>query len=169
MLSDQLLETFKPKLLALQIVPLAMMGGAVVFAGAISTMADWSVVDRPFKIFNLIGAGTAVCMYVLAFVVPSLFPKTPDQLPQPGDQLSSDLEEKAVSGIIGLLTTETIIRYALIEGGVMLNLMVLMLEARWVSVIVAGLGFVLMLLCFPLNSRLQDRISDRFDAWRRGR
>ena len=170
MLSDEQIKQLRGKIMTLVIIAAALVNGALVFAFIVGAVTDWTDVNRPLKIFNLIAAGTALLMYVLAFLVPTLFPKAPEKVPAAAGGIpTSDPDEdklRAALEVLSLLTNETVIRFALLEGGILLNVMVCMLEPRWISVGAAGLGFLLMLICFPFPGRVVRSIEDRLDLRR---
>ncbi|MEL7497897.1 MAG: hypothetical protein AAFN77_09825 [Planctomycetota bacterium] len=168
MLNEQQWSKVSTRLTVIQIVALAMIMGSVFFAGLIASMADWSFIGEPIKMLNVIGAGTALLIYGISFAAPMIFPSIPKEIPKlGGDEPSDQLKDKAVAGILALISIETVIKYALIQGGIFLNAMVFMLEPRWVTLIIVALGGLLMLLRFPLKFRLRGNIDQRIEEWQR--
>lgn len=167
MLSDQQLTHVKRRLIAMQFVALAMFVGSLVFAFLVMSIADWSVIYEPLKLFNYMGGATALLLYCISFGATILLPRLPDKTPSSNEKDASLAEEtKAINGILALLTTETVVRYALFQGGIFLNVMVFMLEPRWATLAVAAIGMVLMLVCFPLKFWALPKLSERFDEWK---
>lgn len=165
MLSDDQLRDIQPRLMINLIVAGAIFMGGVLFAAVIAITADWNVVGQPSKMLNTLGAGTAIVMYGLAFAIPRTFPRVPDSVaPQQGEATFL----VGLQQIASLMTTETIVRYALIEGGVFLNITVFMLEPRWVTAVVIGLGLLVMLVSLPLPGRAVNQFQQRVEQWQRG-
>ena len=165
MINDEQLEAIRPRLMINTIIGAAILMGGLMFGAVIGSTADWSLIGQPTKMLNTLGAGTAIVMYGLAFGVPQLFPRVPEtSAPDPSDPgFQAGLQQ-----IAGLLTTETITRFAILEGGVFLNITVFMLEPRWITAIAAGLGLLIMLFILPLPGRTIDQFQTRADQWQRG-
>lgn len=170
MLSDNQLTHHQGRLMVITIIALAMTTGAGIFAGYVCLTADWEVVDRPPKVFNVMGAVTGFLIYGISFAATMLFPRTPDTIRPPtsrDNSTSTAVEDSAIQGIIKLITTEYAVRYALMEGAIFLNIMVLMLEARWLTVVTVCVGFALMVLRFPFKFRTTAQLCQRFEEWQR--
>lgn len=171
MLSDQQLHPYRGRFMVIQIVAFALMMGALVFTGIISQMVNWEVIGNPPKIFNVLGAATAFLMYAISFGATLLFPRLPTDVASPQnstDEVDESVQKSAIEAILKLMTTEYVVRYAIMEGGVFLNAMVLMLEPRWITVVAIGVGVLLMILRFPLKLRTLPQLCQRYEEWHRG-
>ena len=129
--------------------------GAFLFGIVIAAIVDWDNVSTDLKMITLFGAATAVSMYVLSFVIPMVMSSSSaDAPPVP------TVDDQQLDSAFQTYLSSHIIHCAMLEGGIFLNLMVFMIERSLISLIVAGLGFGILLVAFPSNSRIASRVSD---------
>lgn len=166
MLTEQQRSEVRPRLFALQIIAISMIFGAIVFAGMVASMADWSLIYEPIKMLNTIGIGTAVVMFIIAFLAPSMIPPVPVNVGKAPVDPDPAQDAKAIKGIIASLSTETVIRFAILEGAIFLNVMVFMLEPRVATIVVIGIAVFLMLASMPFPFRSMTKLNHRFENWR---
>lgn len=149
-----------------QIIAAAMTLGALFFAGTMALIVvDWGEFGGPVKLMSTLAAASTIIFFGLAMIIPSLFPTLPEDIKALDDPAVQNL---AVAEIGKLLTSQTVVRYALLEACVFTNVLPLMFEPRWVSVIAAGLGILLMFVFFPASSRQLRKIAHRFESWKAG-
>ncbi len=101
----------------------------------------------------MLGAFTALVSYGLSFVVAAIFHHAiaAEEVPT----------EPQVKKAIQQVLNSHIIRSVIIEGGIFLNLMVLLLERNVISVVVIGLGLLLLCSLLPTRRRLTYAVSRR--------
>ena len=126
----------------------AALIGSIVIIG----MVPEALHSKP-NMLVMLAAFTGMVCYGLSFVVAAVF-----NTPVPADETPTDAQVKKVAGQIA---SSHVIRSAIIEGGIFLNLMVLLLERNFISVAVIGLGFWLLCVLFPTHSRFVKAISRR--------
>lgn len=164
MLEQSQIETITPKLIGIQVLAAALTMGGVMFPAVIASITDWQELEGPVKLLSTIAAATSIIVFGMAFVAPSIFPKTPTRL-KPSDDPS---RQKGLIEIAQLLFNQQLARYALLEAGTFINAVALMLEPRWINIAGIGFGLLLMLLSFPLKFRTLPTVESRFEEWTGG-
>lgn len=101
----------------------------------------------------MLAAFTGMVFYGLSFIVAAIFNQ-----PVAADEAPSETQVKKVASQIA---NSHVIRCAIVEGGIFLNLMVLLLERNFISVAVIALGFLLLCVLFPTHGRFANAISRR--------
>ncbi len=156
MLTPEQITAIQPKLVVIQLIAAALITGVLVFAGVICAVADWGGLNDRLKMLSLIGAVSGVFMFVLSVVAPKVFASgQAESGPAASDQ------PDVIKTHLNSLLTETLIRFALIEAAIFLNSMVFMIESHRVSLVVVGIGILVMLFCFPRRSNMIAVIEDR--------
>ena len=156
MLSNEQIQQLRPKLLSIQVISGFLMLGVLAFAGLMVMIVDWDDLNDRVKMLTLIAAATGVLILVLSIFIPNAF--SSDVRPS-GDSESD--QSTAATAIANMLVTENLIRFALLESAIFLNLVVFFLEPHLVSLAVAGFGLLLMLAFFPRQSRMISVIEER--------
>lgn len=149
-----------------QILAAAMTLGAVFFAGTMALIVvDWSQLGGPVKLMSTLATASTIIFLGLAAVIPSMFPTLPEKIKASDDPAT---QNRAIAEIGKLLTSQTVVRYALLEACVFANVLPLMFEPRWISIVGAGIGILVMLAFFPTRSRLLAKIERHFEEWQMG-
>jgi len=161
MLTSSQNEIVSRKIFSGQIIAGAMICGALFFGGMIASTAHWSDLGGPFKLMATIAAASAIILFGVAFVAPTLFP----QLPNFRKSDDPAIQDKGVGEIGSMLVSQNTARLALLLAGVFANIMPLMFEPRWVNVAAIGIGLLLMLINFPFRSRSLRKIESRLSDW----
>ena len=164
MLSQEQQQQIAPKIQVAQIIGAAMVMGAIFFSVGICFVANWEEIGV-LKLITLIGAFTGFTIFVLSFIISFMFPKIPagKEITVSGDE---NRETAAIDSILRIMTTEAIVRAALIEGAILLNLMVFMLEPHLISLVVVGIGILLMAALIPWPTKAMSRVEDRLRDFR---
>ena len=166
MLTNEQTNRIRPKLTLIQLIALAILLGAVAFVIVVAAIVDWNDLSAYMKMMSLIGLATGACMFVIAFIIPSLISETSTAVV--ARELSNESREidddKAIDSIVGSLSISQIIFLAIIEGAIFLNLLTFMLEHSKPSLIIIGLGLLILVMSFPTKSRLQRRVANRLQA-----
>jgi len=157
MLDSEQVQQIQPKLVLIQVVAGALIMGAVAFAAAMSVIVDWENLNDQANMLTMFAGASGLFIFMMSIFVPLMFAGKSNV----SNASSSPVEEPGIAAAIPMLMTETLIRYALIEGGVFLNLMVLIIEPHLASLVVAGIGLLLMLVLFPRRSKMMSTIEDR--------
>lgn len=158
MLTPEQTNNVRPKLVSIQIIAAAMIVGALVFTAVICTLVDWANLNKHLKMLSLIGTVSGILMLGLSFVAPRVFASGYEvSLPTDSDQST------AIKAILDTLVAENLIRFALIEAALFLNLMVFMIEPHRAGLVIVGIGVSLMLIYFPRQSKMISVIADRLD------
>ncbi len=166
MLTDEQAARIAPGMLNLQIISAGILLGAVFFAAVIAWIVDWKEVTSAVPLMTLIGAGTALSLFMLSFVIPRVSAST--SIPATAHELTREKrnvdDELTIRNLVQQLTLEQIIFSSLIEGAIFLNLVVFMLDKSQVSLVVSGIGLAILILCFPTKGRILNRVGDRKEA-----
>ena len=136
----------------LQAVTAAMAAAAVMGSIVIIGLVPEALNSKP-NVLVMLAAFTAMVLYGLSFVVAAVFNQ-----PVAADEVPSENQVKKASTQIA---NSHVIRCAIIEAGILLNLMVLLLERNFISVAVVVLGFWLLCVLFPTHGRLANAVSRR--------
>jgi len=136
----------------LQAVTASMAAAAILGSIVIIGLVPEALNNDP-NMLVMLAAFTALVSYGLSFVVASIFNQ-----PVAADEVPSEAQIKKAAQQIA---NSHVIRSAIIEGGIFLNLMVLLLERNFISVAVIALGFLLLCVLFPTHSRFTNAISRR--------
>lgn len=156
MLTPEQTTALRPKLFSIQLVAGALIAGAILFAAVIAAITDWNNFNDRFKLLSLIGTVSGILVLGLSLIVPKVFASGDSDTLKPASNAQS-----AINDMIGSLTVETLIRFALIESAIMLNLMVVMIEPHRASLVIVGIGVLMMLIWFPRQSKMIATIEDR--------
>lgn len=123
----------------------ALIGGIVIFG-----LVPEALNSKP-NMLVMLAAFTGMVFYGLSFIVAAIFNQ-----PVPADEVPTDAQVKKAASQIA---NSHVIRCAIIEGGIFLNLMVLLLERNFISAAVVALGFLLLCVLFPTHGRFSNAIS----------
>jgi len=163
MLSKEQTQQVAPKLLATQLVIVAMLIGLIALVAVICfALVDFDNLNPRIKMLTLIGFVAGMLLFGLSVVVPKIFAT---DVPVKGNDEAA--ESSAISAIVNAMFTENVARAAVIEGGVFLNAIVFMLEPHIASLVVIGIGVLLMLASFPLRNRQLATLEERFEQFKR--
>ena len=161
MLTPSQTEIASRKIFSGQIIAGALICVVIFFGGMIATTVDWSEINGPFQFISTIAAASAIVLFGVAFVAPTLFPWLPP-FKKSDDPATLD---KGVGEISSMLVSQNTARMALLAAGAFANIMPLMFDARWVNVVAIGIALVLMVINFPFRSRSLRKIESRLEEW----
>lgn len=156
MLTQEQIADIRPKLVSIQIIAAALMIGSVIFTGVICAIADWDNLNEPLKMLSLIGTVSGVFMFGLSLVAPKFFSSGNDN----AHSVDSD-QSVTIKTVLDSMMTENLIRFVLIEAAIFLNLMLFLIENHRAALVVAGVGLMLMLICFPRQSKMIHVMEER--------
>ena len=157
MLSDDQKAILRPRMLSTQIVAGALLLGVLVLSGIIFLMVDSERLGNPLRMLTLIASVTAAAMFGLSVVAPGMFASG---TPAANDNDGSG-NEAAIKTAANAIFVETLIRFFLIEAAIFLNLMVFFIEPHYASLVVSGIGVLLMLVFFPRQSKMAAAVEDQ--------
>ena len=161
MLTPNQNEIASSRILSGQLIAGVLSCGVLFFGGMIATTVDWSVLNRPFSFMSTIAAASSIILFGVAFVAPTLFSRIPN-FKKTDD---AAVQDRGVGEISSMLVSQNTARLALLAAGIFANIMPLMFDARWVNLVMIGIGLLLMLINFPLRSRSLRKIEARLDEW----
>ncbi len=124
---------------------MALMMAPILFIAVILAAINTDNLHSEPKMLILLAAATGVVSYLLSFFFGPAFRKTVNA--------SEPVDYTDVKTLLSGLQTSHVIQCAMIEGGIYLNLVVLLLDHGWVNLYIAGLGIVLLAFLFPTQSR----------------
>ena len=161
MLTSSQNEIASRKIFSGQLIAGALICGVVFFTGMIATTVDWSDLSGSFKFISTIAAASAIILFGVAFVAPTLFARLPN-FKKSDDPATQD---KGVGEISSMLVSQSMGRLAFLAAGVFANIMPMMFDARWVNIVVIGIGLLLMLINFPFRGRSLRKVESRLKEW----
>lgn len=157
MLNDDQMTILRPRMLSTQIVAGALLVGVLILTGIIFLIVDSERLGNPLKMLTLIASVTAAAMFGLSVVAPGMFASgTPASV----ENDESD-RQAAIKTAANAIFVETLIRFFLIEAAIFLNLMVFFIEPHYASLVVVGIGVLLMLIFFPRQSKMAAAVEDQ--------
>lgn len=166
MFSQEQQRVIANKSRTLQAISGAMILGAVMLAVSFSVIVNWEELGNPLKLITIMGGATGGLLILFAAAAPFLF--SPSQSSgrvgfeaSPQDEEAVAAQNQKLHKAIGGVFTEHLIRYALLEAAITLNLMALMLEPHYASLTVVAFGLALMLLLFPRAAKFESQITAR--------
>ncbi len=141
----EMITRLQPSVKAMQVITMALMMAPVLFIAVIFAAIDTDNLHSEPKMLILLAAATGVISYILSFFFGPAFRKSVNA--------SDPVEYTDVKTLLTGLQTSHVIRCAMIEAGIYLNLVVLLLDHGWVNLYIAGFGMVLLTLLFPTKGR----------------
>ena len=129
---------------------MALVMAPILFIAVILAAINTESLHTEPKMLILLAAATGIVNYVLSFFFGPAFRKSVNA--------SEPVEYSDVRTLLSGLQTSHIIQCAMIEGGIYLNLVVLLLDHGLFNLYIAGLGMVLLMLLFPTEGRTVRRI-----------
>ncbi len=157
MLNDDQMTILRPRMLSTQIVAGALLVGVLILTGIIFLIVDSERLGNPLKMLTLIASVTAAAMFGLSVVAPGMFASgTPASV-----ETDESDRQAAIKTAANAIFVETLIRFFLIEAAIFLNLMVFFIEPHYASLVVVGIGVLLMLIFFPRQSKMAAAVEDQ--------
>jgi hypothetical protein len=157
MLTPEQVQRIQPKLTLVQIVAGALIFGALAFAAGMSLMVDWGNLNDELKMLTMMASGSSLLLFVMSIFVPVIFAGNSSEF----DNSGTPPDDASVDRAVPMLISETLIRYSLIEGGVFLNLTILIIEPHVALIVVTAIGLLVMLALFPRRSKMISTIEKR--------
>lgn len=155
MLTEKQIHTIQPKFMLIVVLCATMILSVLVFATVVCVLTDWENLNDRIKMLTLFAAGTGIVIFGLSTVVPAM------SIPSPQLRNLAKPDDETVNAMAGSLLTENLTRYMMVEGGIFLNLMVFLIEPHTGSLVIAGIGLLLQLVCFPRPAKLVSVIENR--------
>ena len=152
----------------------ALLTGAGVFAILVSTITDWSEIGDPASpsMLALMGLIFGGMMMLLSFIVPVVSRRanirqltdrhaSPDLYDKSNAPLEKD--DSVIHKLLATFQTSVVVRFAMIQGAIFLNLMLFILEKNPVNLIVGLVGLLLMLFLLPLPGRVWNFVENTIE------
>ncbi len=163
MLNKQQIELLEPKTKVVQIICVALVLGVSMFAVVIAVVTNWGGVNRDLSLLTTFGLGMGGLLFLLSIFVPAIIGKGAaktmlQQIESAGNKPDSD---EGLQQLLGVFQTKTIIRFALLEGGAFLNLIVFFVDHSIISLAVTGGVIVCMMLAIPRNEQIYEWLSEQ--------
>jgi hypothetical protein len=155
-------ERIAKQVTTILIISAALVFGVITFSVLLAVVVGFQNIHFGFGLLTSIGFAFGVIGFAMAFLVARIVHAKSLELIR-GDRSTKELSvaiSELRERIAASLVTTTIIRYAVIESGIAINLICFYTEKSGWSLVGVGLGIGLMLLTFPLPSRVESWISD---------
>ena len=136
----------------------ALIMGVVIFAIVTFLIADWGKANAEFSPIGLAGLAFAVAACAASFYVPGVIFKQAAQqfaAANPKPEVQSLLQASGQA-----VTTSTIVRLALNEGGAFMALLVWMISGNIFGLVGAFFCLAAMILKFPTSERVEQQFAD---------
>lgn len=147
---SEMIPRIRPSVRLMQVITMVLVMSPILFIAVILAAIDTESLHTEPKMLVLLAAATGVVNYLLSFFFGPAFRKSVNA--------SDPVQYADVKTLLAGLKTSHIIQCAMIEGGIYLNLVVLLLDHGWFNLYIAGLGMVLMIFLFPTNGRTVRKI-----------
>lgn len=147
---SEMIAQIQPSVKTMQVITMALAMVPILFIAVILAAINTESLHTEPKMLILMAAATGVVSYLLSFFFGPAFRKSVNA--------SEPVEYSDVKTLLAGLQTSHVIQCAMIEGGIYLNLVVLLLDHGWVSLYVAGVGMVLLVFLFPTKGRTVRKI-----------
>jgi hypothetical protein len=144
----------------LQVIVTLLASGVFAFAAAVTFLGAQQPPAEPFLTY--VAAGCAILAIVMWGVVPGILVSRGRQAIVAGQplQLKTKPPGAEQAGDVGSLANvyllRTIVAVAILRGGAFFNLVAYLLEGRVLSLIVAGILWVMILMHVPGSNKLAD-------------
>ena len=145
-----MIPRIQPSVRTMQVITMALVMGPILFIAVILAAINTASLHSEPKMLILLAAATGVVNYLLSFFFGPAFRKSVNA--------SDPVEYSDVKTLLAGIQTSHIIQSAMLEGGIYLNLVVLLLDHGWMNLYVAGIGMVLLMFLFPTEGRLVRQI-----------
>lgn len=134
----------------MQIIAGALMLGVVAFGGVVGMLlAGRAADDSSAQIISYVAAGASLLALVVVASVPASLGQSVDP------DAPAEAKERARCGAY---QTRMIVRFAILEGVAMLNLVAALIEGQRFNLVIAGFMLLCMALLFPTRSRVESFI-----------
>ena len=151
-LTNEQLETIRRPSLTLKIICAALIAGVCMFGVMLCMIINFNNLNTIFDMLVLLAASSGAVMYLMSFIA---FKVLSGQ---------TDARNETTAAHFKVLQTSWIVRYAIIEGAVFLNLIVTFAENSLITLFVAVVGLLLMVIGFPraivIEGLLEERLKD---------
>lgn len=156
MLTAEQQNKIQPKLKTILIIYSALGMGMLSLGGVIAAIVDWKKLSTEADMMALMGAIAGLMTFGMSFIVPKLMSANPAEIAASLTKQNGTTAvppEQIINGLVSNYTNSRIIAGALLEGGVFLNLILLLIEPTTVSIAVVSIGFLIFVFRFPFLGR----------------
>ncbi len=154
-MNPEMITRIRPSIKTMQGISLALIMGPFLFVAVILAAIGTEDLHTEPKMLILLAAATGLLNYVLSFFFGPVFRKTVNA--------TDPVQLSDVKTVVGGMQTSHIIQCAMIEGGIYLNLVVLLLDHGMINLVIGALGTLLLLLLFPTEGRTVRGIEKRLN------
>ena len=161
MLNEEQLKTLQPAILGMQIISGALLFGALMACAALFLINSNRQFNSTLGILTGLGILMAAVNFVAALIIPSLMRKSSlNELRKllTGDQ--KETEQGTLEAAAASVARFQIVRFALIEGAIFINLLFWFVEGSLYGWVAIAVGFVLMIAFFPYPNRAANSIDE---------
>ena len=159
MLSQSQILQLEPRAKNLMIISIGMISGVIMLAFVLLALGMKNA-NTDLGILTLVGSAAMFGSIAMAFFVPTLVARAGANAAQQLEKASEGGSDPRVDALGQAFMTKSIIRYALLEGGCFLNLIIFLVDNSWYALIPAAFGVIVMLLTFPLPGKMHDFVAE---------
>ena len=170
MLSNEQIESLRPRITQFRIVLAALIGGVAVLGLVVMAMGGMNFRNN-LSMLSMIFFGISVVVVLQAFVVPGIVragvagSSIKQGVPSADSESNKGPSDDSASRLLGTWFTSTLISAAMLESAAFINLAGAFVEKNTWHMVAAGVILILMVTRFPTEDRvigwIEDQIRDR--------
>ena len=145
---EQLEQLSKPGL-TIKIICGALLAGVCMFGLILLLIVDFNSLNIELDMLVLLAASSGAVMFSTSFVA---FKVLSTQTAAKNESMMAHFQ---------ILQTAWIVRFAIIEGAIFVNLIVTIAENSLITMFVALVGVLLMVIGFPRSVKVEELLADR--------
>jgi hypothetical protein len=170
MLTTEQQGKIQPKLKTILVIHAALGIGMLSMAIVIAAIVDWKKLSSEAGMLPLMAAVTGLLTFGMSFIIPRLLAAQSTDIAASLTKQTGSNEvpaEEILKALIGNSMNNKIISAALVEGGVLLNLTVFMIDPTTVSLAIVAIGLLIFAFRFPFPGRQKSKLEIDLDDVRR--
>ncbi len=157
MLNQQQIQTIEPRIRTIQIVCGSLIMGLMTMA-VIFVVAMGPEFIPKLGILQMVGIGMAVPVILMSFILPTGIRRNSLRQSLSDEQKNDPFQDEVITQALASVQTSSIIRFALLEGAAIMNLIFWFVEKSLYNLVVVGIALGLMVAFFPFSGRIIDTI-----------
>lgn len=151
-LTKEQLEQISKSGLTLKIICGALLIGVCMFALVLCLIIDFENLDTDLDMLVLLAASSGAVMFSAAYVAFQVLSK------------QTAAKDDSTMANLNVLQTAWIVRFAILDAAIFMNLIVTMAENSLITLFVALVGVLLMVIGFPRSVKVEAVMEDRMRA-----
>lgn len=159
-------ESLERQVQSLWLICAALLSGVLVFTVVAFFWVGVDRIETAFSIMAVVGVVAGAFSYVSAGVVPALIASPRVAGDSARDSDPAVAEDRRRHRLAAEFVTRSILRMALLEGGILMNLVIFLIDRSAFSLGMAVFGLLCMLISLPYPGRMLGWMESQ-QAWQR--